>query len=156
LAARRQRNTDKRDDRDSDSLALVLGDAMRAVQRVFSERIRDIGISAAQWPCLRVLNEGDGITQRELADRAKISGATLVPIVRWLAARGYLKRKSDPADRRKVRIFLTAKGRATCGRVIPEIRTINAAAARSMSRAELKQLKKSLRSLQSDVLARDG
>ncbi|MSQ71483.1 MAG: MarR family transcriptional regulator [Betaproteobacteria bacterium] len=149
------RTGDETEEQESDSLVLLLADATRAVQRVFSERIRDIGVSSAHWPCLRVLCKGDGITQHEIADRAKIADATLVPVVRWLEMRGYLVRRSDIKDRRKMRIFLTGKGRETCERVMPEIRAINTAAAKSMSDAQLQQLKRSLQRMRLNVLARD-
>jgi MarR family transcriptional regulator for hemolysin len=50
-----------------------------------------------------------GLTQKEIADKMGIEGATLVPVIDKMEKDGLLKRKTDLADRRANRIYLTPK-----------------------------------------------
>jgi len=50
-----------------------------------------------------------GLTQREIADKMGIEGATLVPVIDKMEKEGLLKRKQDSTDRRSNRVYLTSK-----------------------------------------------
>ena len=53
-----------------DSVGFLLWDANRAMCREFAERMAPHGVTLGLWPYLRALWEGDGLTQRELSERA--------------------------------------------------------------------------------------
>ena len=54
----------------------------------------------------------DGVpSQRELADRLRVSGPVVVEIVDALEARGMVERRRDPLDRRSNALVVTAAGR---------------------------------------------
>ncbi|MFZ5617925.1 MAG: MarR family winged helix-turn-helix transcriptional regulator [Pseudomonadota bacterium] len=57
------------------------------------------------------LFEEDGLRLGELAERARLSKQTMTTMVRLIERDGLVVRKSDPADARAGRVFLTAKAR---------------------------------------------
>ena len=64
----------------------------------------------AQWKIIIILvNNDDGLTQKEIADKLGLEGPTLIPIIDKLEKDGFVKRIVDKNDRRNNRIFLTKK-----------------------------------------------
>jgi DNA-binding MarR family transcriptional regulator len=89
---------------------------VRALQRSFSRtlqsRIVAHGVNLGHWPFLRVLWEEDGLTQRELSQRAGMMEPTTVAALNVLEQRSLVTRVRNSHDRRKMNVYLTAKGRA--------------------------------------------
>ena len=71
-------------------------------------------ISPAGLGVLRVLLAGDGLKSSDVAARGWSSPGTLTSVVNTLVREGYVQRRSDAADRRVVRLFVTDKGRQVC------------------------------------------
>ena len=69
------------------------------------------GLSAARLSALSVLVYGGPRTLGELAAAEQVRPATTTRIVQSLERDGYVRRESDPADGRVVRLQATAKGR---------------------------------------------
>lgn len=75
-------------------------------------RLRPLGLSQARWILLVHLSEAKaGISQLHLADRAGVTGATLVRQIDQLELAGLVERREDPEDRRVKRVLLTDAGR---------------------------------------------
>jgi DNA-binding MarR family transcriptional regulator len=85
--------------------------AFRDFSSALGRRFSKHGVSPGQWRFLRPLLEGDGITQRQLAERAGATEATTVRTVRSLLKSGLVERRDDPVDARKFRIFLTTRAK---------------------------------------------
>lgn len=76
-------------------------------------RLRPLGLSQARWILLVHLHEAtDGLAQLDLAERANVTGPTLVKQIDQLEAAGLVARNEDPNDRRVKRARLTAAGHA--------------------------------------------
>ena len=58
------------------------------------------------------VDEGPGLSQRELAQRLSIGEPALVRHLDRLAGEGLLERRPDPVDRRVTRLFVTPAGEA--------------------------------------------
>lgn len=69
------------------------------------------GLSAARLSALSVLVYGGARTLGELAAAEQVRPATMTRIVQFLEQDGYVRRESDPADGRVVRLQATAKGK---------------------------------------------
>jgi DNA-binding MarR family transcriptional regulator len=69
------------------------------------------GLSAARLSALSVLVYGGPRTLGELAAAEQVRPATMTRIVQFLEQDGYVRRESDPADGRVVRLQATPKGR---------------------------------------------
>ncbi len=69
------------------------------------------GVPMSQALALHVLDTRDGLTQQELAARLRLDKSTVSRLVAGLESRELLTRERDPANRRFVRLALTARGR---------------------------------------------
>lgn len=67
-------------------------------------------VTYPQYLVMIVLWERDYITLSNLGERLKLDSGTLTPLLKRLEGSGFLHRKSDVNDGRKVRLTLTAKG----------------------------------------------
>ena len=92
-------------------LGRLLGIAGGMVAKRFQRFLDDQGMTHAGWQVLQTLGHDDGLTQREVADRCYVTAATVTGVVDTLERDGLVARERDDADRRIVRIRLTAEGR---------------------------------------------
>jgi DNA-binding MarR family transcriptional regulator len=88
---------------------LYLG--QRAVADVLDRRLAEKGASLWNWVLLREAANADGSSQRALAGLMRIEPSTLVRHLDRLERDGYVERRADPADRRRLRVFVTPAGR---------------------------------------------
>lgn len=83
------------------------------------------GLSPTQAQILVILatSLGQNITVRWIADWLGVTAATASDAIRVLAVKGLVEKQTNPADRRSIRIVLTAAGRREVRRIgpIPEI-----------------------------------
>jgi MarR family transcriptional regulator, organic hydroperoxide resistance regulator len=102
------------------------------------------------------LFEEDGLRMGEIARRARLSKQTMTTMVRLLERDGLVERRSDPADGRAARIFLTA--RALAFRPVAEtvLGEIDAVVAATLTPARTAQLRSALRRLLDLELSDEG
>lgn len=93
------------------SSGYLVRDAHRAFQRLLERRIAAYGVTRGQWYFLRVLWNADGLSQRELSARVGMMEPTTVIALRGMERSGLIRRVRNDDDRRKVRVFLTAKAK---------------------------------------------
>jgi len=86
-----------------------------ALQRRSKWMARRQGVTAPQRLALRLVGCMPDVSAGHLASALKVHPSTLTGVLRRLERRGFLRRRSDRADRRRVRLELTARGRAVCG-----------------------------------------
>jgi DNA-binding MarR family transcriptional regulator len=106
------------------SSGYLVRDAHRAFQRLLERRIGPFGVSRGQWYFLRVLWITDGLSQRELSARVGMMEPTTVIALRSMEKSGLIRRVRGDDDRRKVRVFLTAKAKRLRGELLGVARTI--------------------------------
>lgn len=109
----------------NDRLAHLIRDAGRALVRALTVRLAEHEVSFGHWSFLRVLWEGDGITQRELSERAGVMEPTTFSAIKTMERLGYVMRRQRNDDRKKVYIYLTAKGRLLKQRLVPLAEEVN-------------------------------
>jgi MarR family transcriptional regulator, transcriptional regulator for hemolysin len=85
--------------------------AHRAQHDFLDARMQAHGASLWNWVLLRAAAEGDGASQRELAERMMIEPPTLVRHLDKLVEEGLVERRRDEHDRRITRVSLTEPGR---------------------------------------------
>lgn len=103
----------------SDSVAYLLRNSYRVFARALQERIQVEGIPIGSWPFLRHLWQQDGITQTELTRAVGLMQPNTNAALKQLARRGWVKQTPDSDDKRKIRIYLTPKGRQLFYRAFP-------------------------------------
>lgn len=92
--------------------------ALRNVDQIFRRSIRSLGITVIEWYILRALYEQDGQHASELARAVGRAATSFTPNLDKLQDKGYIERRSDPGDRRAVRIFLTESAKANRDKVL--------------------------------------
>jgi DNA-binding MarR family transcriptional regulator len=107
------------------SSGYLVRDAHRAFQRLLERRIAAYGVSRGQWYFLRVLWTTDGLSQRELSARVGMMEPTTVIALRGMETTGLIRRVRSSDDRRKVKVFLTAKAKKLRDELLAVARGIN-------------------------------
>ena len=107
----------------------ALHGAARAWRGALDRHLKTRGLTAAGWNVLAALaDSAEAPSQRELARRLGVDGATLVATIDRLADAGLVARMPGPHDRRIKLVVPTAKGRELSGQIRQET-----AALRSLS-----------------------
>jgi MarR family transcriptional regulator for hemolysin len=89
--------------------------AARLWRAELDRRLQSLDLSQARFVLLVHLTEAHGpIAQNDLAERAGISGPTLVRHLDQLQNHGLVERQDAPDDRRVKHVCLTRKGRMRC------------------------------------------
>jgi len=92
-----------------DCLCFLVGRVARKLARVTKESLAPYGLTTTQFFLLTALYEKDGITISALAQKVALDKATLTGLLDRLEREWLIERKSDPEDRRAIRIYLTQK-----------------------------------------------
>lgn len=106
------------------NFARLIGEVFTQITRRLDKHLKEaqLPITTEQFRTLTELWTKDGITQIELAAKAKRDRASITRIVDLLEQKGLIVRKADENDRRVNLIFLTEPGAAlekqarTCAR----------------------------------------
>jgi MarR family transcriptional regulator for hemolysin len=83
--------------------AFLINDVARLLRTYADQRVRQLGMTRAQWAVLARLEYHEGLKQSELVDR--------------LCANGMIERRPDPNDRRAKRLHLTPLARPLMDRL---------------------------------------
>ena len=138
----------------NDRLAHLVRDTARALVRSLQTRLAQHGVSFGHWAFLRILWETDGLTQRQLSNRAGVMEPTTFTAIRAMEKRGYVLRAQRPGNRREVYIHLTPKGRLLKSKLVPLAEEVNAVAVRGIRSADVATTRRTLLAM-IENLARD-
>jgi DNA-binding MarR family transcriptional regulator len=76
-----------------------------------------LGIGAGDLRCLNAIENAGGLTAGELSRAVGVTSGAVTGSIDRLEAAGLARRVPDPADRRRVRIEVTAEFRARAGEI---------------------------------------
>lgn len=93
-------------------LCFALYSASHAMTRAYQPLLAPLGLTYPQYLVMMVLWEQDGLAVGQVGERLKLDSATLTPLLKRLEAAGHLQRLRDTTDERRLRLQLTARGRA--------------------------------------------
>jgi DNA-binding MarR family transcriptional regulator len=119
------------------SSGYLVRDAHRAFQRLLERRIAAYGVTRGQWYFLRVLWTADGLSQRELSARVGMMEPTTAVALRSMERSQLIRRLRAEDDRRKVRVFLTAKAKRLRNELLTLARGITADAEQGIAARDL-------------------
>lgn len=139
-----------------ETVGFLLADTTRTMVRTFTKKIAAHGIGMGTFQFLRILWEEDGLTQSELAMRARMKGPSAVAAIKELEWQGFVRRLDDRHDRRKVRLFLTADGRKLYDVVMPDIEAMRRIMLADFSAAEQALLKQMLHRMRRNLTPERG
>jgi DNA-binding MarR family transcriptional regulator len=111
-----------------------LGEAMRAYQMsvdIFDEAVADkLGLNRTDFRCIDILDQHQPMTAGALAQAARISTGTMTFVIDRLEAAGFVRRRRDGDDRRRVLVeIVPAAHRKVMAYHLPMIQDARAALA---------------------------
>jgi DNA-binding MarR family transcriptional regulator len=128
----------------NERLAHLVKDATRAFLRSLQMRIVRHNVPLGHWTFLRILWERDGLTQRELSDLAGVMEPTTFAAVKTMEKLGYVERRQRPDNRKKIYVFLTAKGRRLKRALVPLAINVNEVAVRGIAPDDIAATRRTL------------
>jgi MarR family transcriptional regulator, organic hydroperoxide resistance regulator len=100
------------DTRLNEQLAYIIAMVNKRLEDELEERLRPAGVPIEQLRILELLQNSDGRSMGDLAQRALIEQTTLTKIIDRMVSDGLVYRTPDPNDRRRVLIHLATGGKA--------------------------------------------
>jgi len=91
------------------SVFVLVRDISKLLTRNFDARVREFGLTHAQWQALAALARCEGIKQVQLAELLQIQPISLARLIDRMEAAAWVERRPDPKDRRAVRLYLTPR-----------------------------------------------
>ncbi|QXZ09807.1 MarR family transcriptional regulator [Comamonas sp. Y33R10-2] len=135
-----------------DRLGFLMVTLTRQWRRFVEEQLAANGLTDATWtPLLHLRAWGDGVTQKELAERVGLDGSTLVRLLDILEGKGWLERRADVADRRSKRIFLTADGNAAVDNIRATMLEAERSLLQDLNDSEIETMLGSVQKIQSRI-----
>jgi len=96
------------------SLGFLFADISRLARKEFDRRVRDLGLTRAQWLFLYYLSRQPGCTQSDLAELLQMEKITISRQAKRLEKAGWIARGDHLEDARAYRLVLTPRA----GRII--------------------------------------
>lgn len=98
------------------------------------------GINRRRWRIIAIVQELEGATLSEIAERAELDTAQASRTIGTMVREGYLKRLSHPDNARFAKVIFTDKGRDLYPSILAEYRETNISLLKSLSYDETVQL----------------
>ncbi|MBW1885341.1 MAG: MarR family transcriptional regulator [Deltaproteobacteria bacterium] len=97
-------------------LSVLANTISNTLARSYADRF---GVSIPQWRVMAVLGDDPGRSANELVERTRMDKVSVSRAVSALAADGRVLRRSDPTDRRRSLLRLSASGRSIYEKIVP-------------------------------------
>ena len=120
-----------------DRMAHLIRDTERAFRRALQNRLAAHQVPFGHWSFLRILWATDGLTQKELSERAGVMEPTTFAAIKAMELHGYITREQLPTNKKNVYVHLTAAGRALKKRLVPLAEETNQLSVTGLDPAEL-------------------
>ena len=127
-----------------DRLAHLIRDTARAFQRALQMRLVRHRVAFGHWTFLRILWESDGLTQKELSERAGLMEPTTFAAMQAMEALGYIERKRLPTNRKNIYVYLSQEGRALKNKLVPLALETNRLSTVGITQSDLQTTRKVL------------
>ena len=126
-----------REDVPNDRMAHLIRDTERAFRKSLQVRLARYKVPFGHWSFLRILWQTDGLTQKELSERAGVMEPTTLAAIKAMEAAGYVRRKQLATNRKNVYVHLSAKGRALKNKLVPLAEEANSISTRNIAPDDL-------------------
>ncbi|RZJ09188.1 MAG: MarR family transcriptional regulator, partial [Haliea sp.] len=121
----------------NDRLAHLIRDAARAFHKALQIRLAEHGVPFGHWAFLRILWEHDGLTQKELSERAGVMEPTTFSAMKTMESLGWIERRQLPTNKKNIYVYLSDKGRALKEALVPLAEATNRVSIEGIDSAEL-------------------
>ena len=109
------------------------------MQRCFKENGEEITVE--QWGIIRHLWEEEGLSQREIGEKASKDKPNITRMLDALEKKRLIFRQPDPRDRRKFCVYLTKEGKQIHERLFPLAKGLRQRVLQNLAPPEMDLLK---------------
>ena len=136
----------------TNKFGIYLDMTVKAIKQDITRRFRDKGIDLTpeQWTILNRVGDHK-VAQRELADGTFKDAPTVSRIIDLLQAKGFLQRKADKQDRRKLLVSITDAGKEVLELSTPIITSARTRGWEGLNEDDYSQLKRILERIYSNI-----
>jgi len=138
-----------------ESIILFQIDKTSKVSKLYSQREFDrlgMGITVEQWILLKIIEENDGLTQKELADKSLRDPASITRTLDLLNKKGFVERRPVEDNRRQYSICLKKEGKSFIKKYMPVISSHRAKSIEGITEQELEVLTLLLGKIQKNMV----
>lgn len=129
---------------EDDRMAHLVRYVARGLTRSLQLRLAEHDLQFGLWVFLRILWDNDGLTQRELSDRAGLMQSTTHTALAKLEAKGYVTRRHPDGDRKKRIVHLTPAGWAARKLLEPLAEEVNETSMTGIAQEQIDMLRQTL------------
>jgi len=115
-----------------------------AVRERIDEIVRPVGLTAAQYTALTVLERHTDMSSAQLARNSFVTAQSMADMITALEGRKLIERHRDKSDRRRLVVALTDEGRALLDRCRDDVDALEATMLNGLSAAQTKALRATL------------
>lgn len=135
----------------NESLGYQVRVTHRLIQKYLQQKIEPYGVTLGMWYFLRALWNEDGLTQKELSLIVGTMEPTTLSAIKAMEQGGLVKRNRNSDDKRKINIFLTARGQQLKDELMPIAKEVVDAAASGFTEREIQMLMQFLGAIQANM-----
>ena len=107
-------------------LCFPLYTAAREVTARYTPFLKEIGLTYTQYICMMVLWEERKLSVKDIGARLHLDSGTLTPLLKKLEAKGYVSRRRNERDERRLDVAVTDAGMALRERALSVPRQMGA------------------------------
>jgi MarR family transcriptional regulator, organic hydroperoxide resistance regulator len=130
----------------SEYLAFLLASANRRMRIGLSQSMADDDFTEEHWRILHVLSDEQGRPMGDLAEQVLLNGPALTKNIDKLVSRGVVQRAADPADNRRVLVFISDFGLEVVARLKERVDAHHTSIEEALGPRRTSQLKRLLES----------
>ena len=120
-------------------LGLILFGTARAWRTKLDQRLRPLGLSQGKWRTLMHLSQGGNkLTQKQIAERMGIEGATLAGLLDRLETDGWVERRDSAQDRRCKTVHLQRRSKSVLEKIFNAAHDLRMELIEDISQRDLK------------------
>lgn len=123
----------------------------KAADKYLDDAFKCLGLTKLEGLYLATLFEKDGVSLIELTNNIHMDKANTTRVINSLEKKGYVLRKTDEKDNRKLNIFITNKAKELKDLVIVKIEEFNKIAYNGLSKTEIDAFKLTMTKILSNL-----
>lgn len=123
-----------------DQLGHLLRRAHQRASATMATALNGVHLTPAQYFAMARLRERGELSQNLLGRLSAMDPATIQGVIQRLGARGFIERRADPTDRRRMLLCLTPSGRAIVDKLYGAVTAASEQITASLAKEEQTQL----------------
>lgn len=125
----------------------LIKDAFRCTSSALQRRLRKHSVLYGHWTFLRILWQTDGVTQKQLSEKAGVTEPSTFSALQAMEKLGYITRQKMPDNKKQIRVFLTSRGTALRSLIVPAAEQVNGIALSGIPPADIVVTRRTLLAL---------